>query len=190
MLLAFSSCGKATETGLEQLIESQSGGKIDLDSGDGGFSIQTEDGGMRIDRDGNFIITDADGSVIIGRADSETGEFSMESDEGGFRAGATADLPNEWPSDVPEPKGLAINSATVIGSNAEQAITISGTVASGDFVATYGKALESAGFDEDSTFKSNNTINNVYSNGKWTVGIIYFGDSDENQATVSVYRAD
>lgn len=190
LVLAFSACGKATETGMEQLIESQGGGKIDLDSGDGGFSMQTEDGGMRIDKDGNFVITDADGSVITGRADSETGEFSMESDEGGFRAGATTELPDEWPSSVPEPKGLAISSATVIGSNAEQAINVSGTVASGDFVTGYGKTLQSAGFDEDSTFKSGDTINNVYSNDEWTVGITYFGDSGEKQTTVSVYRAD
>ena len=186
--LALTACGNATESGIESLIESQGGGDVDLDlDGEGGFSVQTEEGGMTIDEDGNFVITDADGSVVTGNADAETGEFNVESEDGSFSAGATTELPEEWPGEVPEPSGLAITSATVIGSDTEQAITVAGTVDGEGFVESYAGALESAGFDEDSTFESGGTINNVYSNGTWTVGVVYFGDQSENQVTVSLF---
>jgi len=186
--LAFTACGNATESGIEKLIESQGGGDVDLDlDGDGGFSVQTEEGGMSIDEDGNFIITDADGSVVTGNADAETGEFNVESEDGSFSAGATTELPEQWPGDIPEPNGLAITSATVIDSDTEQAITVSGSVEDDGFVESYASALESAGFNEDSTFKSDGTINNAYSNDTWTIGVVYFGDQSENQVIVSVY---
>jgi hypothetical protein len=184
--IALSACGNATETGIEQFIESQGGGDVDLDL-DGGFSIQTEEGGMTIDEDGNFVITDADGSVLTGSADAESGEFNVESDDGSFSSGATTELPDKWPVGVPEPDGLAITNATVISSDGEQAITVVGSVGSEGFVDRYASALESAGFNEESAFRSDGTINNVYSNGEWTVGVLYFGDQSENQVTVSVY---
>ena len=186
--IALTSCGNATESGIEQLIESQGGGNVDLDlDGDGGFSMQTEEGGMTIDEDGNFVITDADGNVITGGADAESGEFNVESDDGSFSAGATTELPEEWPGDIPEPSGLEISSATIIGSATETTISVTGNVDGDGFVDGYASALESAGFSEDSTFKSDGTINNVYSNDEWTVGVIYFGDQGDNQVTISVF---
>jgi hypothetical protein len=186
--VALSACGNAAETGIEQLIESQGGGNVDLDlGGDGGFSIQTEEGGMTIDEDGNFVITDADGSVLTGSADAESGEFTVESEDGSFSSGATTELPASWPADIPEPDGLAITNATVISSDGERAITVVGSVGSEGFVDRYASALESAGFDEESAFRSDGTLNNVYSNGEWTVGVLYFGAQSENQVTISVY---
>lgn len=190
LVVGLTACGNATESGIEQLIESQGGGDVDLDlDGDGGFSVQTEEGGMTIDEDGNFVITDADGSVITGDVDADGGGINVESDDGSFSAGATTELPDEWPSEIPEPDGLAINSASVIGSDTEQAITVSGSVDGDEFVDSYGAALGSAGFDEESTFSSNGMINNVYTNGTWTVGIVYFADAADNQVTVSVYSS-
>ena len=186
--MSLAGCGNASETGIEKLIESQGGGDVDLDlDNDGGFSVQTEEGGMSIDEDGNFVVTDGDGSVVTGNANSETGEFVVESEDGSFSSGSTTELPEEWPSDIPEPDGLAISSATVIGSDNEQAITVTGNVDSVDFVDSYARALESAGLDEVSTFKSDGTVNNVYSNDQWTVGVLYFGDESTDQLTVSVY---
>jgi hypothetical protein len=186
--LVLTACGDATESGIEQLIESQGGGDVDLDlDGDGGFSVQTEEGGMTIDEDGNFVITDADGSVVTGDVDTESGEVNIESEDGSFRSGSATELPDEWPGEIPEPSGLAIASASVIGSDTEQAITVSGTVESESFVESYASALTSAGFDESSTFTANDTINNVYTDDKWTVGIVFFGEAAENQVTITVY---
>ena len=186
--LAFAACGDAAENGIEQLIESQGGGDVDLDlDGDGGFSVQTEEGGMTIDEDGNFVITDADGSVVTGDVDTESGGVNIESEDGSFRSGATTEVPDEWPGEIPEPSGLAIASASVIGSDTEQAITVSGTVEGDGFVESYATALTSAGFDETSTFTADDTINNVYTNDQWTVGIVFFGDAGENQVTLTVY---
>ncbi len=188
LALAVSACGNAAESGVEQLIESQGGGDVDLDlDGDGGFSVQTEEGGMSIDEDGNFVITDADGSVVTGNADSESGEYTVESDDGTFSSGATDELPDEWPSDVPEPGGLAINSATVIASDAERVINVVGEVDGDDFAESYGSALMSAGFDEDSTFTADGTINNSYSNDEWTVTVFVVDDGTQPQATVSMF---
>jgi hypothetical protein len=184
----FTACGNATETGVEKLIESQSGGDVDLDlNGDGGFSVQTEEGGMSIDEDGNFVITDANGSVVTGNADSDTGDFVVESEDGSFSSGSTTELPEEWPTEIPEPDDLAIASASVIASDTEQAITVTGTADDEGFVESYGGVLQSAGFDEQSTFTSGDTINNVYTNDEWTVGVIYFGESSESMVTISVY---
>lgn len=42
---SLTACGNATETGLENVIESETGGDVDVDlDGDDGVSIQTEDG--------------------------------------------------------------------------------------------------------------------------------------------------
>ncbi len=188
LAVALTACGNATETGIEKLIESQGGGDVDLDlDAEGGFSVETEEGGMSIDEDGNFVITDADGSVVTGNADAETGEFVVESEDGSFSSGSTTELPEEWPTEIPEPDGLAISSATVIGSDTEQAITVTGSVDSVDFVDAYGSTLESAGLDEESTFKSDGTVNNVYRNDRWTVGVLYYGDAGDDQVTVSIY---
>ena len=188
IVLSLTACDNASETGIEKLIESQGGGDVDLDlDKDGGFSVQTEEGGMSIDEDGNFVITDANGSVVTGNADSDTGEFVVESDDGSFSSGSTTELPEEWPSEIPEPDALAIVSASVISSDTEQAVTVTGTAADERFVEDYGGVLESAGFDEQSTFTSGDTINNVYSNDQWTIGVIYFGESSDSQVTVSVY---
>jgi len=187
-VLSFTACGNATETGIEKLIESQGGGDVDLDlNGDGGLSVQTEEGGMSIDEDGNFVITDANGSVVTGNADSESGEFNMESEDGSFSSGSTTELPEQWPTEIPEPDDLAIVSASVISSDTEQAITVTGTADDEGFVESYGGVLQSAGFDEESTFTSGDTINNVYTNDEWTVGVIYFGESSDSMVTISVY---
>ncbi len=186
--LVITSCGDASGTSVDQLIESQGGGSIDIDR-DGGVSVQTEDGGMTIDEDGNFVITDADGSVVTGRADADSGEFTVESEDGSFSSGATTELPDAWPAEIPEPEGLAITNATVIGSDTDQSITVVGTAESDEFVDRYASALESAGFDEESTFSSDEMVNNVYTNGEWTVGVVSVADEGDNQVTVSVFSS-
>jgi hypothetical protein len=187
LALALSACGNATETGIEKLIESQGGGDVDLDlDGDGGFSMQTEEGGMSIDEDGNFVITDADGSTIRGNADSETGGFSAESDDGSFRVDASGEIPEEWPSDVPQPDGIDGASSSVTQSTSELAITVTGQ-ADASFVDDYGSKLESNGFERTSNFESEANVTRVYENETWTISVNSFIDGDTSQIAVSLF---
>ncbi len=76
----------AAESFLENALEQEGGGDVDLDFGsDGGFSIETDEGSMSIDEDGNFVITDESGEVITGDVDVDgDGGVTIESDEGDF----------------------------------------------------------------------------------------------------------
>ena len=188
IVVAFTACGNATESGIEELIESQGDGEvdIDLDGGGDGFSVQTEEGGMSIDEDGNFVITDADGSVVTGNADSETGGFTAESEDGSFRIDASGEIPEEWPSDVPSPEGIEGASSTVTQSSTELAITVTGQ-ADESFVDDYGSTLEDNGFERTSNFESDANITRVFENETWTVSVNGFPDGDTTQVAVSVF---
>jgi hypothetical protein len=187
IVIAFTACGDSTESSVEELIESESGGDVDLDlDDDGGFSVQTEEGGMSIDEDGNFVITDADGSVVTGNADSESGGFTAESDDGSFRIDASGEIPEEWPSDVPSPEGIEGASSTVTQSATELAITVTGQ-AGESFVDDYGSTLEDNGFERTSNFESDANITRVYENGTWTVSVNSFPDGESSQVAVSLF---
>ena len=188
IVVAFTACGNATESGIEQLIESQGEGdvELDLDGGDGGFSVQTDEGGMSIDEDGNFVITDADGSVVTGNVDSESGGFSAEAEDGSFRIDASGEIPEEWPSDVPSPEGIEGASSTVTQSSTELAITGTGQ-ADETFVDDYGSTLEDDGFEQTSSFESDVNITRVFENETWTVSVNSFPDGDTSQVAVSLF---
>jgi flagellar basal body rod protein FlgG len=187
IVITFTACGNAAESGVEQLIESQGGGDVDLDlDGDGGFSVETEEGGMSIDEDGNFVITDADGSVVTGNADSESGDFTAETEDGSFRIDASGEIPEEWPSDVPSPEGIDGASSTVSQSATELAITVTGQ-ADETFVEDYGSTLEANGFERTSNFESEANITRVYENGTWTVSVNSFPDGDTSQIAISLF---
>jgi hypothetical protein len=185
--LALTACGNTTESGVEELIESQAGGDVELDlDEDGGLSVQTEEGGMSIDEDGNFVITDADGSTVTGNADTEGGGFSAESEDGSFRVDTSGEVPEEWPDDVPQPEGIDGASSTVTQSPTELAITITGA-AGESFVDDYGSSLESAGYEQTSNFESDANVTRVFENETWTVSINAFPDGDTSQVAVSIF---
>ena len=185
----FAACGNATETGVENLIESQGGGDVDVDlNGDGGFAVQTEEGGMSIDEDGNFVITDADGSVVTGNADSENGEFNMESDEGSFSSGSTTELPEEWPSEIPH--------ARFAGDRQRQRHLLRHRAGDHGHRDRRGRDLRrelwrcprGRGFRRAVDIRHRrDTINNVYERQRGPSAVIYFGESSDSQVTVSVY---
>ena len=125
--IVLSSCGKAAELGTEQLIESQSGGDVDLDlNDDGGFSVETEDGSMTVDEDGNFVVTDVDGKAVTGNANEE-GDFDIESDDGDFRIDSSGEIPDEWPDGVPEPEGMSGATSSVQNADGVLGISVTGS---------------------------------------------------------------
>ncbi len=155
--LSLTACGKASETGLEKLIESQGGGDVGLDlNGDGGFSVQTEDGGMSIDENGNFVITDANGSVVTGNADAETGRLNVQTEDGSFSSGTSDEIPEEWPSEVPRPDALTIVSVTSMQSPEGSTFQVAGTIDDVKaFLANYVAQLEASGFSSETPVEYN-----------------------------------
>jgi hypothetical protein len=184
--LAVTACGQsATESGIEKLIEQQSGGDVDVDLGGGGFSIDTEDGSMRMDEDGNFVVTGPDGEVITGNADSETGGFAMESGDGSFRIRDDGSFPDEWPAEIPRPSAYTIASSTYMSDgNGLATIALVGASAQGvtEFAESYGSTLESAGFEQTSKYEAGDVASITYEGKGWTV--IVNGTGSDVQITV------
>jgi len=175
-----SACSDAAESGIEQLIEQQGGGNVDINSDDGSFSIQTEDGSMTIDDEGNFVITDENGETITGNADGEDGSFAVESEDGSFSSSSTSELPEDWPSEVPTPDGLTITTATSMDATDGSAIQLSGTTDdAASFVAGYTADLERSGFtaEADAVYEGEENWAAVYENGTYTVvlNVVAFG---------------
>lgn len=107
--LGFSACGavaeKATEQGIERLIESSvddelDGFDIDLDLSDGDFSIDTDDGSFSIGGDGS-IVFDTDEGSFVGQVDEHGIELS--GDDGSFQASSQLASFDDWPADIPRP---------------------------------------------------------------------------------------
>jgi len=208
--LVAASCGGSTESGIEELIEQQGGGDVDLDlDGDGGFSIQTEEGGMTIDEDGNFVITGEDGEVITGNADDEgnftvesedgtitgseeDGEFSVEGEDGSLTISSGEEMPSEWPSDIPQPDDFLIATSSVIGTGDDILIGLVGETSQdvADFVEDYGDALISAGFEQASNFESDGSILRLYTNDTWDVSVTAFeGIEGEQQISINLIQS-
>jgi len=187
-LFALSACGadEAAERGIEELIEREGGGDVDID-GDDGFSLETEDGSMTMDEDGNFVITDEDGEVVVGDVDDD-GNLTVESEDGNFSAGSGSEIPDDWPSDVPRPDALAIDGSVSTSDDDTVGYVVTGQTDDADFADDYGSALESAGFEVQSEFTSDGAVQRQYSNGTWGVSVGVFTDSGPSQVTVTVFQ--
>lgn len=191
----------AVESLVENAIERESGEDVDIDfdSGDGSFSIDTGEGSMSIDEDGNFVITDENGDVVTGEVNTDgdgidistdDGSFSMETDDDGnvtmetddgtFSGGSTSEVPDEWPSDVPQPSGISIDSGTVFTDGQSSNVSITGTTGDGpDWVESYGAQLEGAGFTEQSSISSQESVLVTYARGEQEmVNVQAFDDSN------------
>jgi major membrane immunogen (membrane-anchored lipoprotein) len=199
-------CGSSTEQGIEELIESQSGEDVDINLEDGSFSVESEDGTFSVDEDGNFTVEGADGETITGQADGDgnftvegadgetivgesdgEGDFSMESEDGSFSVDSSGEIPESWPAEVPVPDDFDVGSASVIESPDGSLITANGTSSLDNeaFVAAYGAALESAGFDKLGEFSGDGSVSASYEGAEWSVAIAgTIGTSDNISISV------
>lgn len=205
--LALTGCGDIAENlvqeGVEQAIENDAGGDVDLDfNGEDGFSIQTEEGSMTVDGDGNFVIEGADGETMTGEANEDgftvtnedgtevfeatgsDGEFAAESEDGSFTAGPG--MPEGWPSAVPQPPDLTELNGSSITTEGELLVTATGTT-SGDVVEyfdDYGSDLEGNGFERTSYFEGEGFRNGTYQGSGFLVST--FADGGSSTFTVSI----
>lgn len=212
LTLAAAACSTddAFESLVENAIERESGEdvNIDFDSGDGSFSIDTGEGSMSMDEDGNFVITDENGEVITGDIDvggdgfdvstddgsfsmgtDEDGNVTMETEDGTFSGGATTEVPDEWPSDVPEPSGVDIDSGSVFTDGQNSNVSVTGTTGDGaDWAESYGAQLEGAGFDEQSSISSQESVLVTYARGEQEmVSMQAFDDGDGSWFVSATY---
>lgn len=220
--LAFSACGaiaeKVTEEGAERILESESGGNVDLDfnNGDGSFSVKTEDGGFSFDEDGNFVVTDQDGSVFTGSAsedqivvtdqngdpvldvtgDGDNGELSIQGDDGEAVYRVVTEIPSEWPSNIPRPEGLAIEGGTYISADGESMISIIGTPSGSavDYTDKYLVAVAAAGWTEtgryDQSADGSVTAQRTYERDGWALNINGYDDGDTAMVNISLLSTD
>jgi hypothetical protein len=181
------SCAKATETGIEQVVESQTGEDVDLDvDDDGSFSVETDEGGMTVDEDGNFVITDENGETITGNAGDEDGDYAIETEDGDFRMDASGDVPDEWPDEVPEPAGISGGTASVQTIDDQLGISFGGSAGEG-FIDEYAAALEDAGFEQISNFESAENATRIFEDATWTVTVSSYGTDGDVQTSVSLF---
>ena len=118
---------------------------LDAASGDGSS--------IAVGEDGTFVATDENGETVTGQADGDGG-FTVEGSDGEAVFSTSEGIPDQWPSDVPQPEGLNDVTGTYFSEGDDSSIVVTGTAA-GDLRESfddYTKALTDAGFEEESTF--------------------------------------
>ncbi len=177
----------------EQLIESQSGGEVDIDLDGGNVRIQTEDGSLEIitDEDGNSVIRTEDGEAVVSQSGGDGGgEVVVESEDGTATFGGGQDLPEGFPTgEIPLPDGLVISYGTRTEASGQLSYAVTGDIegATGaEIWAAYEPRLEAAGFASESETVANSDVFVQGKSGKWTVIISATGNGDGESAFVTV----
>lgn len=102
---------------IERGIEAEGGGNVDIDLSEGEFRVETEDGVIEMD-------TDADGNMVI-RESSEDGE--------NLAVFGSAELPDDWPSEVPLPASFQMDSASRMDTGLGVTFILGGTIVDSPF---------------------------------------------------------
>ncbi|MGK0276184.1 MAG: hypothetical protein ACI9N0_002572 [Ilumatobacter sp.] len=219
LMLSMSACGaiaeKITEEGAERIIEGETGENVELDiNGDGGISFQSDEGGFSFNEDGEFVITDAEGSVFSGNAsedgvvvfdqdgnpvvdvdvdvNGETGQVTLQGEDGESFYRVVTEIPTEWPNDVPRPDGLAVETGSIIKADGQTLMTLLGSPNGSaiDFTNAYGAALGAAGFAEtgrsDSDTDGGTNAWRTYESDAWTLNISGYVDDSGNIVNLSI----
>jgi hypothetical protein len=197
LILSMSACGaiaeKITEEGAERIIEAETGENVELDiNGDGGISVRSAEGGFSLNEDGEFVITDAEGSVFSGSANGETGQVTLQGEDGESFYRVVTEIPAEWPNSVPRPEGLAIDTGSVIKAEGVTLMTLLGSPNGSaiDFTNAYGAALGAAGFTEAGRFDSDTDGGTnawrTYESDAWTLNISGSVDNSGNIVNLSL----
>lgn len=167
---------QATEEVVEQAVESETGGdvEIDFDSDDGTISVTGEDG------EEFSIDIDEDGESVMSGTDAEGNEFEMSSGQG---------VPDDWPSELALPGGEPFASS-VFSEGGQQILSVTYEMTDGAEVADRLVAeYENRGFTNDSTstFESDGAVQSftTLSNADWTVQITGISDGDTGNLSIS-----
>lgn len=206
--LVLTGCGEIAENlleeGVEQAVEAESGEDVELDfNGEDGLRIETEEGTMTIDEDGSFVLEGADGETVTGNStddgftvtdgddevifetDEETGQTTMETDDGSFSSGPG--IPSDWPGSVPQPQNLSGINGTTIVADGESVFSVTGNASgdSNDYFEDYEATLEGAGFERASFFETEGFRQGTYEGSQYSVAIM----TDGNDVVITVTSA-
>jgi len=159
---------KVTETGLEKLIESQTGQKIDIDKEGQTMKITTEEG-----EEIEYEFDEDEGSVNIKFEDDEQeGEFHFKSDEEGL------DIPDKLKDAIP-----IFEPSTMITLNDLENLGVSGTFTTSkspeDVKGFYLDKMEDKGWTKTGTFEIEDKIS-----------INFEKEFGSEQGTIMIYTAD
>ncbi|MCZ7527550.1 MAG: hypothetical protein M5U14_14895 [Acidimicrobiia bacterium] len=166
--VGLAACGD-DDKAAEEIIEQLGGGSVDIDSDDGEIKIQTEDGDLTISEDGG------------------SGSFTVEGEDGEDTVsfGSGAELPEDWPEDVPLPEDAEVQGSYTQTVDDQRTWTIS-LVVDGDAVEVteaYRAAIEAAGFTIDSEMSggsgSEAFASFSASNDDWMVNAITGSEGDQ-----------
>lgn len=196
LVVVGSGCGgdKLAENFVEDRLEAEGGGDVDIDLDGGDFSIKTEDGefSIKTDGDGNVSVqgsgTDGDGNFTI---DSENGETVFEGEDGTAVLSQNGDLPDGFPSEVPVPDDLTILFAQSATSGDGTGYSVSGTTSSSidDVASQMQLGLESNGFDQEQLTTTPDGSLMVYRSASYVVTAIIGESNDVTSLTLNVAPA-
>lgn len=117
-------------------------------------------------------LSDDDTSVDI-NADGEGG-MTIEGEDGTYKSGAHAEVPDDFPSELPLPDGELISSATIDGTwvlNYQNA-----TRADFDKLSAF---FEGGDFERTNTIEMEGMISYIYSGAQWSITLGMMGEEGD-----------
>ncbi len=168
-VLLLPGCGKAAEKigekATEKAIESQTGGKVDINSNDGKIKIKTSDGEaeMNLNDSGGYHVKTSDGEMTLG---------------------SNAKVPDGWPKALNPPKGASITQSIKSKDSLSIGYTVKGKVS--DVASDLDEAAKGDDWKSSSETEINGSKYMDYDRGDDSLSIIVLSDDSLGKGVVSV----
>jgi hypothetical protein len=177
------------ENGLEIDGTDADGNDFSLDGDEDGIEIDGANGeSIDIDSNGTFTSTDKDGNVTTGAA-TDDGGFTVEGEDGESVFTSGPGIPEQWPSDVPQPSDLTDPQGTYIANGDQVNIVVTGQTDGDldDIFNSYVSELEDAGFTEESKFTQTGELaSGSFINGDRIVSVSVSSLGSTNEMIVTI----
>ena len=179
------------ENGVEIDGTDADGNDFSLDADEGGINAESEDGTLDVDSDGTFTATDADGDVTTGEvsSDGDSVDFTVEGEDGDAVFTSGEGIPDQWPSDVPEPEGLDEIFGTYISDAGDANVIVTGSTGDSaeDAFDDYADRLTDAGFTEDTKINQGaDFFSATFTKGDTTVNVTTQASGDSTDVVIGV----
>ena len=182
----------ADGNGLEIEGTDADGNDFSLDAGEDGIQAESDGGGsLDVDSDGSFTATDADGDVTTGEVsgNGDSLDVTVEGEDGESVFTSGEGIPEQWPSDVPEPEGLDEVFSTYVsdGDRADIVVTGQGDGTAKDVFGAYSDRLIDAGFEETTAMNQGDEFYSAtFTDDDTTVSITAQSTGDRSDLIIAV----